>query len=347
MSGVLALQGGAVDGGVVRLDGKALTRVDPADVVRAGVVQVPEGRRVFADLTVEENLRAGGLSSKGRASKAAARDARLRAVPAARGAPHAARRPALRRRAADARHRPRADERAARAAARRAVARPRPADRRAHRRDRSGASASRGPPSCWSSRTRRWRSSSPTSAYVLEVGAVTLQGPAAELAASDEVRARYLGVVAEDADVRRSRSQAGEATDRRQPRELVVEGVTVRFGGLVALDDVSLDVAAGLHARGHRPQRRGQVDAAQRPHRRLPRQRGHGPLRRRCADRPAPAADRRPRRQPHLPEHRALAAHDGARQPAARPPPATRSPASSAPACGCRAPARRRPPRSS
>ena len=38
-----------------------------------------------------------------------------------------------------------------------------------------------------------------THAYVLEVGEVTLSGSAAELAASDEVRRRYLGVVDEDA----------------------------------------------------------------------------------------------------------------------------------------------------
>ena len=31
-------------------------------------------------------------------------------------------------------------------------------------------------------------------AYVLEVGRVTLRGPAARLAATDEVRARYLGI---------------------------------------------------------------------------------------------------------------------------------------------------------
>lgn len=38
-------------------------------------------------------------------------------------------------------------------------------------------------------------------AYVLEVGEVTLDGPAAELAASDEVRRRYLGITDEaDAD---------------------------------------------------------------------------------------------------------------------------------------------------
>lgn len=35
-------------------------------------------------------------------------------------------------------------------------------------------------------------------AYVLEVGEVTLSGPAAELAASDEVRRRYLGITDED-----------------------------------------------------------------------------------------------------------------------------------------------------
>jgi branched-chain amino acid transport system ATP-binding protein len=38
-----------------------------------------------------------------------------------------------------------------------------------------------------------------TRAYVLEVGEVALSGPADELAASDEVRRRYLGVVDEGA----------------------------------------------------------------------------------------------------------------------------------------------------
>ena len=117
--------------------------------------------------------------------------------------------------------------------------------------------------------------------------------------------------------------------------------MTVRFGGLTALERRLAHGRRRLHARGHRPQRRRQVDAAQRAHRRLPRRRaGTRPLRRRRAHRAAPAPDRRARRQPHLPEHRALAARDGARQPAARPPPADARPASSRRPARCPARAR-------
>jgi branched-chain amino acid transport system ATP-binding protein len=48
--------------GSVRLDGEELTRIAPHDIVTRGVVQVPEGRRIFARLTVEENLKMGGYS---------------------------------------------------------------------------------------------------------------------------------------------------------------------------------------------------------------------------------------------------------------------------------------------
>ena len=46
--------------GQVRLAGEDLTHIHPHLVVGRGVVQVPEGRRMFARLTVEENLRMGG-----------------------------------------------------------------------------------------------------------------------------------------------------------------------------------------------------------------------------------------------------------------------------------------------
>ena len=44
-------------GGTVTLDGKAITGHEPHLVARAGVAYVPEGRLIFPDLTVVENIR--------------------------------------------------------------------------------------------------------------------------------------------------------------------------------------------------------------------------------------------------------------------------------------------------
>jgi len=52
ISGVLVKPGGAT----ITLDGEDISRLSAAARVRTGVVHVPEGRRVFADLTVLENL---------------------------------------------------------------------------------------------------------------------------------------------------------------------------------------------------------------------------------------------------------------------------------------------------
>jgi branched-chain amino acid transport system ATP-binding protein len=46
-------------GGEIRLAGASLRGRSPEQVVRAGISLVPEGRRIFAELTVEENLRLG------------------------------------------------------------------------------------------------------------------------------------------------------------------------------------------------------------------------------------------------------------------------------------------------
>ena len=48
-----------VTGGDVRLDGRSLLGRRPEDVARRGIALVPEGRRIFGELTVEENLRLG------------------------------------------------------------------------------------------------------------------------------------------------------------------------------------------------------------------------------------------------------------------------------------------------
>jgi ABC-type branched-subunit amino acid transport system ATPase component len=244
ISGVLAPQGGVVDQGAVRLDGKELTRVDPADVVRAGVVQVPEGRRVFADLTVEENLRAGGLSSKGRANKAAARDRVFELFPRL-----------------EERRTQRAGLLSGGEQSMLAIGRALMSEPRVLMLDEPSLGlapqiveriaeiirriSEQGVAVVLVEQNAAMALEVADHAYVLEVGAVTLHGPAAELAASDEVRTRYLGLAAEDADASLQRRERGQATDSRRPRELAAEGLTVRFGGLEALSDVSLAVAAG------------------------------------------------------------------------------------------------------
>ena len=48
--------------GTVKLAGEDLARIQPHHIVERGVVQVPEGRRTFARLTVDENLRMGGFT---------------------------------------------------------------------------------------------------------------------------------------------------------------------------------------------------------------------------------------------------------------------------------------------
>ena len=48
-------------GGKVTLDGKRIDGRAVEDIVRRGLAHVPEGRGVIAELTVEENLRLGGL----------------------------------------------------------------------------------------------------------------------------------------------------------------------------------------------------------------------------------------------------------------------------------------------
>jgi branched-chain amino acid transport system ATP-binding protein len=74
ISGTLRLHRGRVESGSLRFGDVELGSRDPAQTVRMGLVQVPEGRRIFGRLTVEENLRAGGMGSKDKAAKTKAQD---------------------------------------------------------------------------------------------------------------------------------------------------------------------------------------------------------------------------------------------------------------------------------
>lgn len=60
ISGLIGLHGGTVLGGDVLFDGKSIRGLSADRIVRRGMGQVPEGRLVFNNLTVEENLRVGG-----------------------------------------------------------------------------------------------------------------------------------------------------------------------------------------------------------------------------------------------------------------------------------------------
>jgi branched-chain amino acid transport system ATP-binding protein len=65
ISGLLDVHEGDVTKGEVRVDGDAIHKLKPSSIVDRGVTQVMEGRRVFAEFTVEENLRVGAHSNPG------------------------------------------------------------------------------------------------------------------------------------------------------------------------------------------------------------------------------------------------------------------------------------------
>ncbi len=72
ITGLLDVHEGDITKGEVRFDGVDITHELPSKRVRRGISQVMEGRRVFAELTVEENLKAGAyINTSGAKVKAA------------------------------------------------------------------------------------------------------------------------------------------------------------------------------------------------------------------------------------------------------------------------------------
>ncbi len=63
ITGLLTLQNGQATRGSIRYGERELIGLRGDQIVQLGVAQTMEGRRIFADLTVEENLVAGGYSS--------------------------------------------------------------------------------------------------------------------------------------------------------------------------------------------------------------------------------------------------------------------------------------------
>ncbi len=62
ISGLLGTEDGEVTRGSIRFEGEPIQGRSPDAIVRRGVFQVMEGRRIIEDMTVRENLRMGGYS---------------------------------------------------------------------------------------------------------------------------------------------------------------------------------------------------------------------------------------------------------------------------------------------
>ena len=64
ISGLLKTEEGEVTDGTIEFLGERIDRLDPEAIVSRGVFQVMEGRRVFEDLTTEENLQVGAYTRR-------------------------------------------------------------------------------------------------------------------------------------------------------------------------------------------------------------------------------------------------------------------------------------------
>jgi branched-chain amino acid transport system ATP-binding protein len=69
VSGLLNAEDGEVTRGEVLFDGECISGLEPDTIVRRGISQVMEGRRIVGDMTVGENLRVGAFTRKDRAAE--------------------------------------------------------------------------------------------------------------------------------------------------------------------------------------------------------------------------------------------------------------------------------------
>ncbi len=178
--------------GSIEFDGQAVQGWPPHKVVQAGLVQSPEGRKIFANLTVDENLQLATIVRKDRAGIHADRDRALSLFP------RVAER--LNQQAGTLS----GGEQQMLAIARALLARPKllmldePSLGLAPQLVRSIFQIIReinreGTTILLVEQNANMALHVAHRAYVIEVGGIRMEGPAAELAASDEVRKAYLG----------------------------------------------------------------------------------------------------------------------------------------------------------
>ena len=81
ISGLLGVHEGVATKGAISWNGDEITAENPADIVRSGITQVMEGRRVFAEITVDENLQTGGFTNNDKESVQEAYDRTMELFP--------------------------------------------------------------------------------------------------------------------------------------------------------------------------------------------------------------------------------------------------------------------------
>ena len=69
ITGLLDVQNGDITKGSIHLDDNDITNAKPSDIVNLGIAQVLEGRRIFSELSVIENLKIGGFTSSSNINK--------------------------------------------------------------------------------------------------------------------------------------------------------------------------------------------------------------------------------------------------------------------------------------
>ncbi|MEO5873396.1 MAG: ABC transporter ATP-binding protein [Streptosporangiaceae bacterium] len=192
ISGTLRFHRGGITAGEICLGTRRISALNAADVVAAGVVHVPEGRQVFGRMTVAENLRAGAIGApRSRRGQARAWVDELF--------------PVLTERAGQRAGLLSGGEQQMLAIGRALMAEPKillldeptlglapqMAERIAATIRRINAE---GTSVLLVEQNAAMALRLADTAFLLEVGEVTLSGPAAELAATDEVQKRYLGI---------------------------------------------------------------------------------------------------------------------------------------------------------
>ncbi|GAA3384862.1 ATP-binding cassette domain-containing protein [Cryptosporangium minutisporangium] len=250
----LGAVGGTISAGSVRFDGHDLARRDASWAVRAGLVQVPEGRRIFRDLTVEENLRAGGTTVRDARTRKSAFERVYELFPIL-----AERRQQRGGLLSGGQQQMLAMGRALMTAPKLLLLdepslglAPQLVEQIG---DLIGQIHAQGTSVLLIEQNAAMGLRVSDRAYVLEVGRITAEGTSTELAATDDIRDRYLGVGATSSTRTTPRDEPIEVSVHLQrsstaeARVLRVDDLQVRFGGIAALSGVSFTVEAGtVHA---------------------------------------------------------------------------------------------------